>query len=43
MVNFNIEAVDANGVDALLASRQGMIVGMIDQALHRRGRGGISA
>lgn len=40
-VNFNVQATDANSFDAQLASREAMIVGMIQQAYNRAGKQGI--
>ena len=40
-VNFNISTVDASGFDELLASRKGMITGMINQAMNARGKMGV--
>ncbi|WP_372808293.1 phage tail tape measure C-terminal domain-containing protein [Pontiella sp.] len=40
-VNFSVSAVDAAGVDSLLMQRRTMFVGMINDALARRGRGAI--
>lgn len=37
-INFQITANDASGFDQLLASRRGMIVSMIGQAMNNRGR-----
>lgn len=37
-VNFSISAVDAEGFDKLLATRQGMIVNMINRAVNNSGR-----
>ncbi len=40
-INFNIQANDAQGFDQLLHARRGMIVSMINRAMHERGRRGI--
>jgi len=40
-VNFNISAVDARGVDQLLAERQGMIVSMVNRAMNNAGKRGV--
>ena len=40
-VNFNISTVDAAGFDSLLASRKGMITGMINNAMNARGKVGV--
>jgi hypothetical protein len=40
-VNFNISTVDAAGFDQLLIERRGTIVGLINQAVERRGRQGV--
>lgn len=40
-VNFNIETVDASGFDDLLIDRRGTIVGIINQAMEKRGRVGV--
>ena len=40
-VNFNISTVDATGFDSLLASRKGMITGMINNAMNARGKVGV--
>ena len=42
-VNFTIQANDARGFDQLLSKRSGMIEGMINSALNKRGRRGISS
>jgi len=42
-VNFNIQAVDAAGVDELLLNRRNTIVGIINQAMHMRGKQGVTA
>ena len=41
-VNFQINTVDASSFDVLLNSRRGMIVNMINQAMHRQGRVGLT-
>ncbi len=40
-VTFHISSVDASGIDALLMQRRPMFVGMINEALNRRAKGGI--
>ena len=40
-VNFNITTVDAASFDQLLVERRGTIVGLINQAVERRGRQGV--
>ena len=40
-INFNIQANDAAGFDQLLHARRGMIVSMINRAMHERGRRGL--
>ena len=40
-VNFNISTVDASDFDTLLASRKGMITGMINNAMNARGKVGV--
>lgn len=40
-VNFNIETVDARGFDSLLVERRGTIVGIINQAVEKRGKQGV--
>ena len=40
-INFSIQANDAQGFDQLLHARRGMIVSMINRAMHERGRRGI--
>lgn len=40
-INFNISTVDAAGFDSLLASRKGMITGMINNAMNARGKVGV--
>ena len=40
-INFNIRANDAAGFDQLLQARRGMIVNMINRAMHERGRRGL--
>ena len=40
-VNFNITTVDAASFDQLLVERRGTIVGLINQAVERRGRVGV--
>ncbi len=42
-VNFNIETVDATGFDELLLERRSTIVGVINEAMNRQGREGITA
>lgn len=42
-VNFNIETVDATGFDDLLVERRSTIVGIINEAMNRQGREGITA
>ena len=42
VVNFHVDAVDAQSFDSMMMQRENMIVGMIDQAFHRRGRAGIN-
>lgn len=42
-VNFNISTVDAEGFDDLLINRRGTIVGIINQAMNKRGRTGVTA
>jgi tape measure domain-containing protein len=41
-VNFQINTVDASSFDVLLNSRRGMIVNMINQAMNRQGRVGLT-
>jgi hypothetical protein len=41
-VNFNINTVDARDFDTLLVERRGTIVGIINQAVERRGRTGVA-
>lgn len=41
-VNFNIQAVDAAGVDELLVNRRNTIVGIINQAMNMRGKQGVT-
>ena len=41
-INFNIQANDAAGFDQLLSARRGMIVSMINRAMHERGRRGLT-
>jgi hypothetical protein len=38
VVNINISAVDAKGIDALLTQKKGFIVGLINQSLNRQTR-----
>jgi hypothetical protein len=40
-INFNIQANDAAGFDQLLHARRGMIVSMINRAMHEQGRRGL--
>lgn len=40
-VNFNISTVDAQGFDSLLVERRGTIVGIINQAVEKRGKQGV--
>tara|TARA_R110000796_G_scaffold98347_1_gene205770 strand:+ start:713 stop:2836 length:2124 start_codon:yes stop_codon:yes gene_type:complete len=40
-INFNIQANDAAGFDQLLSARRGMIISMINRAMHERGRRGL--
>jgi hypothetical protein len=40
-VTFNINAVDAEGIDDLLEDRRGMIVSMINRAANETGRGNL--
>lgn len=42
-VNFNIETIDATGFDELLIDRRSTIVGVINEAMNRQGREGITA
>lgn len=42
IVNFHVEATDANSFDQQIAQREKMLVGMIDKAYHKRGRMGIN-
>jgi len=42
-VNFNINTVDASGFDELLVDRRNTIVGIINQALAKRGKVGVTA
>lgn len=37
-VNFNINAVDAQGVDQILVSRRGLITNIVNEAMNRQGR-----
>lgn len=37
-VNFNINAVDAAGVDQILVSRRGLITNIVNEAMNRQGR-----
>jgi hypothetical protein len=37
-VNFNITTIDAKDFDTLLRARQGVIIGVINQALNEKGR-----
>ena len=41
-VNFNINTVDAADFDSLLVERRGTIVGIINQAMERRGKVGVA-
>ena len=41
-VNFNINTVDASGIDELLVDRRSTIVGIINQAMNQRGRQGVT-
>jgi len=41
-VNFNISTVDAEGFDELLVRRRGTIVGIINNALQKRGKQGVA-
>jgi hypothetical protein len=41
IVNFNVQATDANSFDQQIAQRQELIVSMIDQAFNKRGKVGI--
>lgn len=41
-VNFNISTVDASDFDELLVERRGTIVGIINQAMERRGKVGVA-
>mgnify|MGYP005693204873 CR=1 FL=1 len=41
-VNFNINTVDASDFDSLLVERRGTIVGIINQAMERRGKMGVA-
>jgi len=41
-VNFNINTVDASGFDELLVGRRNTIVGIINQALTKRGKQGVT-
>ena len=40
-VHFSVQAIDARGVDQLLMERRPMFISMINDALARRGKGGI--
>ena len=42
IVNFNVQATDAQSFDAQIAQREQMLVGIIDKAFHKRGRIGIN-
>ena len=42
-VNFNIETIDATGFDDLLIERRSTIVGVINEAMNRQGREGITS
>lgn len=42
IVNFNVQATDANSFDQQIAQREQMLIGMIDKAFHKRGRIGIN-
>ena len=42
-VNFNINAVDASGFDSLLVDRRNTIVGIINSALTKRGKVGVTS
>lgn len=42
-VNFNIETIDATGFDELLIERRSTIVGVINEAMNRQGREGITS
>tara|TARA_R100000773_G_scaffold18445_1_gene16694 strand:- start:6784 stop:9300 length:2517 start_codon:yes stop_codon:yes gene_type:complete len=42
IVNFNVQATDAESFDNQIGMRRDMIVGMIDEAFHRRGQVGIN-
>ena len=42
IVNFNVQATDAQSFDNQIAQRESMLIGMIDKAFHKRGRIGIN-
>ena len=42
-VNFNINTVDAAGFDSLLVDRRNTIVGIINSALTKRGKVGVTS
>ena len=42
-VNFNIETIDSTGFDELLIDRRSTIVGVINEAMNRQGREGITS
>ena len=42
-INFSITTVDAKGFGELLTSRRGQIVNMVNQAMHDKGRVGVTA
>ena len=42
VINFNVTATDAQSFDNQIGMRKDMIVGMIDEAFHRRGVVGIN-
>ena len=43
IVNFNITTVDAEDFDTLLVKRRGTIVGIINQAMQKRGKQGVTS
>jgi tape measure domain-containing protein len=43
IVNFNIQTVDAEDFDTLLVKRRGTIVGIINQAMQKRGKQGVTS
>jgi len=41
-INFTINAIDSQGIDQVLVDRRQTIIGVVNEALNRKGRVGIT-